>query len=128
MAQTPPPSDQPAATPAPAPGTAPAPAPGTAPAPAPGTAPAPGYAPAAPAAPVKKKKGCLGCGCGGCLLSIVLILALVAAGIYFFAILPASAGSDTPATLSVFVASTQVGKSQNGDYSGGTTGQSLAPG
>jgi len=112
MAQAPPPSDQPA----------------SAPAPAPGTAPAPGYAPAAPATPVKKKKGCLGCGCGGCLLSIVLILVLVAAAIYFFAILPASAGSDTPATLSVFVANTQVGKSQNGDYSGGTTGQSLAPG
>ncbi len=87
-----------------------------------------GPSPAAPATPVKKKKGCLGCGCGGCLLSIVLILVLVAAAIYFFAILPASAGSDTPATLSVFVANTQVGKSQNGDYSGGTTGQSLAPG
>lgn len=111
MAQAPPPSDQPAAPP-----------------PATGTAPAPGYAPAAPVAPAKKKRGCFGCGCGGCLLAILLIVALVAAGIYFFAILPASAGSDTPATLSVFVANTQVSKSQNGGYSGGTTGQSLPPG
>jgi len=84
--------------------------------------------PATPPAPVKKRRGCFGCGCGGCLLAILLVIVLVAAAIFFFAILPASAGSDTPTTLSVFVPNTQVSSNQNGTYAGGTTGQVLNPG
>ena len=83
---------------------------------------------APPAAPVKKRRGCLGCGCGGSLLAILLIVVLVAAAIFFFAILPASAGSDTPTTLSVFVPNAEVSSSQNGTYTGGTTGKTLTPG
>ena len=83
---------------------------------------------APPPAPVKKRRGCLGCGCGGSLLAILLIAVLVAAAIFFFAILPASAGSDTPTTLSVFVPNAEVSSSQNGTYTGGTTGKTLTPG
>jgi hypothetical protein len=99
--------------------------------PPPAPAPAPASPPAAPDAynsappPPAKRRG--GCGCGGCLLTLLLILALVGVAIWYFAILPASAGAPGPAVLTVFVAKTDVGRN-NSNYDPGRTGQALTTG
>jgi hypothetical protein len=73
----------------------------------------------------KKRRG--GCGCGGCLLILGLVVVLVAAGIYFFAILPASAGAPAPAALTIYLSNVDVG-TNNANFNPGHTGESLSAG
>ena len=95
---------------------------------APTPSPLPQAAAGAPA-PAKKSSGCLGCsmGCGGCLLVIVLVVALLAGSGYFFLVAQAQAGVASPAALLVFSTPVDVGHNDSG-YRPATSGQSLDAG
>lgn len=82
-----------------------------------------GYNPAPP--PPTKRRG--GCGCGSCLLVLILILALIGVAIWYFAILPASAGAPAPAVLSVYTSATNIGQN-NSNYLPARTGETMKAG
>jgi hypothetical protein len=85
----------------------------------------PTYSPAPPPAATTKRRG--GCGCGGCLLALALVVVLIAAGIYFLAVVPASAGAPAPAVLTVYLSNVDVG-SNNASFNPGRTGETLSAG
>lgn len=101
------------------------PAPGPAPSPAP--APVPQTAAAVP--PPAKSRGCLGCGmgCGGCLIAIVIVVALLFGSGYFFLVAQAQAGVASPAALQVFSTPVDVGQNDS-NYKPASSGQSLNAG
>ena len=96
---------------------------------APSPLPAPVGQPAAAVAPPAKSRGCLGCGmgCGGCLLVIVIVAALLLGSGYFFLVAQAQAGVASPAALLVYSTPVEVGKNDSG-YMPAASGQSLDAG
>jgi hypothetical protein len=72
-------------------------------------------------------RGCCGLGCGGCLVAILLVVALIGGTGYYFFVVQAQAGVPAPAALIVFNDKVQVGKNDSG-YSDATPGQSLSAG
>lgn len=89
--------------------------------------PTPSAPPATQAAvppPAQSRRGCRGCGfgCGGCLVAIVLVLALLVGGGYWFFVVQASAAVNASATLVVFTQPVTVDKNP------AISGQSLNPG
>jgi FecR protein len=72
-------------------------------------------------------RGCCGLGCGGCLVAILLVVALIGGTGYYFFVVQAQAGVPAPAALVVFTNKVQVGRNDSG-YSDATSGQSLSAG
>src|SRR5258706_14353671 len=94
---------------------------------APSPLPAPQTAAVVP--PPAKSKGCLGCGmgCGGSLLVIVIVDALLLGSGYFFLVAHSQAGVASPAALLVFSTSVDAVKNDSG-YMPVASGQSLDAG
>ncbi|HEX4704259.1 MAG TPA: FecR family protein, partial [Pseudonocardiaceae bacterium] len=86
-------------------------------------------APAGTTMPPARKSGCAGCSfsCLGCLGVVVLVIALLLGGGYFFLIAQAQAGVPAPASLLVASTPVEVGKNDSG-YQPATSGQSLDAG
>ena len=79
--------------------------------------------------PPARKSGCAGCSlsCLGCLGVIVLVIALLLGGGYFFLVAQAQAGVPAPASLLVASTPVDVGKNDSG-YQPATSGQALSAG
>src|SRR5438105_15652264 len=91
--------------------------------------PAPATPASTPMPPAAKKGGCAGCsmGCLGCIGVVLLVIALLVGGGYFFLVAQAQAGVASPAALLVATTPVDVGHNDGG-YKPGISGQSLDAG